>query len=119
MLQTRKGKRTGEAAIKIAIEMSEKKLINHKDVINRIVSKNLDEIMHPKVDPELEKINYPKESGLPASPEEHVDKLSFLLLMQRNGTKKINPLFLLGMKHLQKMFKVCMFHKELLQLKEG
>ena len=68
MLQTRKGKRTGEAAIKIAIEMSEKKLINHKDVINRIVSKNLDEIMHPKVDPELEKINYPKESGLPASP---------------------------------------------------
>ena len=44
MLQTRKGKRTGEAAIKIAIEMNEKKLINQKEVINRIVSKNLDEI---------------------------------------------------------------------------
>jgi len=68
MLQTRKGKRTGEAAIKIAIEMNEKKLINQKEVINRIVSKNLDEIMHPKVDPELEKINSPIESGLPASP---------------------------------------------------
>ena len=68
MLQTRKGKRTGEAAIKIAIEMNNEKLITQKEVIDRIISKNIDEIMHPKVDPELEKINTPIESGLPASP---------------------------------------------------
>ena len=68
MLQTRTGKRTGEAAIKIAIEMNSEKLITKKEVIDRITSKNIDEIMHPKVDPELEKINTPVESGLPASP---------------------------------------------------
>ena len=55
MLQTRKGKRTGEAAIKIAVEMNDEKLITQKEVIDRIISKNLDEIMHPKVDPEDEK----------------------------------------------------------------
>ncbi len=68
MLQTRSGKRTGEAAIKIAIEMNEKKLITQKEVLDRIVSKNIDEIMHPKVDPEMEKVNSPIETGLPASP---------------------------------------------------
>ena len=68
MLQTRKGKRTGEAAIKIGIEMNDEKLITQKEVIDRIISKNIDEIMHPKVDPELEKTNTPIESGLPASP---------------------------------------------------
>ncbi|MDB4859371.1 pyruvate, phosphate dikinase [Candidatus Marinimicrobia bacterium] len=68
MLQTRRGKRTGEAAIKIAVEMNDEKLITQKEVIDRIISKNLDEIMHPKVDPEDEKKNIPIESGLPASP---------------------------------------------------
>ena len=68
MLQTRTGKRTGEAAIKIAVEMNNEKLISQKEVIDRITSKNIDEIMHPKVDSELEKINTPIESGLPASP---------------------------------------------------
>jgi len=68
MLQTRKGKRTGEAAIKIGVEMNNEKLITQKELIDRIISKNIDEIMHPKVDPELEKINKPVESGLPASP---------------------------------------------------
>ena len=68
MLQTRKGKRTGEAAIKIAVEMNDEKLITQKEVIDRIISKNLDEIMHPKVDPEDEKRYMPIESGLPASP---------------------------------------------------
>ena len=68
MLQTRKGKRTGEAAIKIAVEMNNEKLITQKEVIDRIISKNLDEIMHPKVDPEDERKNTPIEFGLPASP---------------------------------------------------
>ncbi len=68
MLQTRTGKRTGEAAIKIAIDMNKEKLISERQVIDRIVSKNIDEIMHPKVDPDMEKIYSPIEIGLPASP---------------------------------------------------
>ena len=68
MLQTRRGKRTGEAAIKIAIEMNQENLINQEKVIDRILPKNLDEIMHPKVDPDLEKVHTAIEAGLPASP---------------------------------------------------
>lgn len=68
MLQTRTGKRTGEAAIKIAVDMNKEKLISEKQVIDRINSKNIDEIMHPKVDPDMEKIHLPIEIGLPASP---------------------------------------------------
>ena len=77
MLQTRTGKRTGVAAIKIAMDMNTEKLITEQNVINRIVSKNLDEIMHPKVDPELEKIHTPIEIGLPASPGGAVGKIVF------------------------------------------
>jgi len=68
MLQTRAAKRTGEAAIKIAIDMNKENLISEKQVIDRIVSKNIDEIMHPKVDPDTEQIHSPVEIGLPASP---------------------------------------------------
>ena len=77
MLQTRTGKRTGEAAIKIAIDMNEEKLITQQNVINRIVSKDLDEIMHTKVDPELEKVHAPIELGLPASPGGAVGQIVF------------------------------------------
>ncbi|SVD29409.1 uncharacterized protein METZ01_LOCUS382263, partial [marine metagenome] len=68
MLQTRGGKRTGEAAIRIAIEMRNEKLINNKDIIRRISPKNLNEIMHTKVDPIKELEITPVAIGLPASP---------------------------------------------------
>ena len=68
MLQTRTGKRTGEAAIRIAIDMKNENLINNKDIISRISPKNLNEIMHTKVDPIKELENKPVAIGLPASP---------------------------------------------------
>ena len=68
MLQTRVGKRTGEAAIRIAIDMKQEKLINNKNIIKRITPKNLNEIMHTKVDPKKELDNTPIALGLPASP---------------------------------------------------
>ena len=88
MLQTRKGKRTGEAAIKIAVEMNSKNLITQKEVINRITSRNIDEIMHPKVDPELEKINIPIASGLPASPGGACGQIVFTALDAAKWHKK-------------------------------
>ena len=88
MLQTRKGNRTGEAAIKIAVEMNNEKLITQKEVIERIVSKNIDEIMHPKVDPELEKIHSPIECGLPASPGGACGQIVFTALDAENWHKK-------------------------------
>jgi pyruvate, orthophosphate dikinase len=77
MLQTRLGKRTGEAAIKIAIDMNSEKLISKTDVMNRIISKNIDEIMHSKVDPKEEENNSPIEFGLPASPGGAVGQIVF------------------------------------------
>ena len=68
MLQTRVGKRTGEAAIRIAIDMKNEKLINNQNIIERISPKNLNEIMHTKVDPKKELNNTPIALGLPASP---------------------------------------------------
>ena len=68
MLQTRVGKRTGEAAIRIAIDMKKEKLINNKNIIERISPKNLNEIMHTKVDPNKELENIAIALGLPASP---------------------------------------------------
>ena len=77
MLQTRRGKRTGEAAIKIAIEMNEKKLITQKEVIKRITASSLDEIMHAKVNPDEEAMLKPIEIGLPASPGGAVGQIVF------------------------------------------
>ena len=68
MLQTRSGKRTGEAAIRIAIDMKNEKLINNKNIIKRITPKNLNEIMHTKIDPKKELDHKPIALGLPASP---------------------------------------------------
>ena len=77
MLQTRTGKRTGEAAIKIAVDLNRERLIRQKDVISRVTAKNLDEIMHPKVNPEMERIHTPIEIGLPASPGGAIGRIVF------------------------------------------
>ena len=68
MLQTRSGKRTGGAAIKIAIDMLNEKLINKSDVIKKIKTSNIEEIMHPYFDPNTEKQKSSITSGLPAGP---------------------------------------------------
>ena len=77
MLQTRTGKRTGEAAIKIATDMLNEKLINEKQCLLRIKEKNIDEIMHPKVDPRLELDVQYVAVGLPASPGGAIGKIVF------------------------------------------
>ena len=77
MLQTRIGKRTGEAAIRIAIEMKKEKLINNAQVIQRITPRNLDEIMHTKLDAIQEAEHQPIAIGLPASPGGAVGRIVF------------------------------------------
>ena len=88
MLQTRSGKRTGNAAIKIAIDMNIDKLITQKNVVDRIHSKNLDEIMHAKVNPELEEIHSPIEIGLPASPGGAIGQIVFTAQDAEDWNKK-------------------------------
>jgi len=66
MLQTRTGKRTVQAALKIAVDMVKEKLINKEEAIMRIDPAQLDQLLHPRLDPDADKNVVAK--GLPASP---------------------------------------------------
>ena len=68
MLQTRVGKRTGTAAMNMAMDMLHEKLINEKMAVMRVKPEQLDELLHPIVDPALEKKAKIIASGLPAGP---------------------------------------------------
>jgi pyruvate, orthophosphate dikinase len=75
MLQTRNGKRTAAAAVRIAVEMFEEGLIDKKTAICRVEPEQLDQLLHPMIDPKA-----PCEviaTGLPASPGAAVGKIVF------------------------------------------
>ncbi len=66
MLQTRTGKRSGAAAVRIAVDMAQEKLIDRGMAIQRVSPEQIDQLLHPTVDP---KTNAPVLAvGLPASP---------------------------------------------------
>jgi len=75
MLQTRVGKRTAAAALKIAIDMVKEKLIDKKTAILRIDPQQLDQLLHPMIDPKAKIKVIAK--GLPASPGAAVGKVVF------------------------------------------
>ncbi|MBT5832213.1 MAG: pyruvate, phosphate dikinase, partial [Candidatus Latescibacteria bacterium] len=66
MLQTRGGKRTAAAAVKIAVDMVKEKLITQKEAVQRVEPSQLDQLLHPTFDPKATKNVLAK--GLPASP---------------------------------------------------
>ncbi len=68
MLQTRVGKRNGPAAVRMAVEMCQQKLIDKKTAVMRVKPSQLDELLHPMVDPEAERKAKELAKGLPAGP---------------------------------------------------
>jgi len=66
MLQTRSGKRTGRAALKIAVDMADEGLITQADAVERIDPLSLDQLLHPTIDPGATRDLVA--TGLPASP---------------------------------------------------
>ena len=68
MLQTRTGKRTGTAALNMAMDMLKEKLIDEKTAVMRVRPDQLDELLHPIVDAAAEKKSKPVAKGLPAGP---------------------------------------------------
>jgi pyruvate,orthophosphate dikinase len=68
MLQTRSGKRTGAAMVKIAVDMFKEKLIDEKTAILRVEPNKLDELLHPVFDTAALKKVKSMAQGLPASP---------------------------------------------------
>jgi pyruvate,orthophosphate dikinase len=66
MLQTRSGKRTAKAALRIAVELANEGLISKKDAVMRIDPASLDQLLHPTIDPAAKRDVIA--TGLPASP---------------------------------------------------
>ncbi len=66
MLQTRTGKRTAEAAVRIAVEMASERLINRREALMRVEPVQLEQLLHPRLDPTAHKEVLAR--GLPASP---------------------------------------------------
>ncbi|HXT62803.1 MAG TPA: pyruvate, phosphate dikinase [Pyrinomonadaceae bacterium] len=75
MLQTRTGKRTGAAAVRIAVDMAGEKLIDRATAVRRVTPEQLDQLLHPTVDPKAEK--HVLATGLPASPGAAQGKVVF------------------------------------------
>jgi pyruvate,orthophosphate dikinase len=75
MLQTRTGKRTALAAMRIAVEMAQKGLISKEEAVSRVEPEQLDQILHRMFDPQARKTVIAK--GLPASPGAASGKVVF------------------------------------------
>ncbi len=75
MLQTRNGKRTAKAALRIAVDLANEGLITHAEAVMRVDPASLDQLLHPTIDP-----SSPRDviaTGLPASPGAATGKVVF------------------------------------------
>ena len=68
MLQCRVGKRNGPSAVRVALDMLKEKLITKEEAVLRVTPSQLDELLHPIVDPKAEATRKPLAKGLPAGP---------------------------------------------------
>jgi pyruvate,orthophosphate dikinase len=75
MLQTRNGKRTARAALRVAVEMANEGLISRDDAITRVDPAALDQLLHPTIDPTAKRVALAK--GLPASPGAASGEIAF------------------------------------------
>ncbi len=75
MLQTRTGKRTVRAAVRIAVEMARERLIRREEAVDRVDAGALEQLLHPALDPNAERRVLAK--GLPASPGAAVGAVVF------------------------------------------
>jgi pyruvate,orthophosphate dikinase len=77
MLQTRNGKRTGPAAVRVAVDMVEERLISKQEAVQRVAPNQLDQLLHPVLDPNMRKGLQKIAAGLPASPGAAVGRAAF------------------------------------------
>ncbi|ADH60705.1 pyruvate, phosphate dikinase [Thermoanaerobacter mathranii subsp. mathranii str. A3] len=77
ILQTRNGKRTAQAALKVAVDLVAEGLIDEKTAVLRVDPKQLDQLLHPTFEPNALKAAKPVAKGLPASPGAASGKVYF------------------------------------------
>jgi pyruvate, orthophosphate dikinase len=75
MLQTRSGKRTAQAALKVAVDMVREGLVSEREAIQRIEPGSLDQLLHPTLDPKAKRQVIAR--GLPASPGAAAGSVAF------------------------------------------
>ena len=114
MLQTRSGKRTAAAAVKIAIDMLQEGLIDEKTAVLRVEPEQLDQLLHKQLDPKAKDTAVLLGKGLPASPGAAVGQVVFTadraVEMKEAGEKVIlvrtetSPEDIMGMDAAQGIF---------------
>jgi len=77
MLQTRDGKRTAKAGVRIAVDMVKEKLITQEEAVMRVKPEELDQLLHKQIDPKAKTKNQAVAKGLPASPGAAVGRAVF------------------------------------------
>ena len=77
LLQTRNGKRTGRAAVKVAVDLVNEGMISREDAVSRITAEQLDQLLHPMIAPSMKETLKPVAKGLEASPGAAVGKIVF------------------------------------------
>ena len=77
MLQTRNGKRTAQAALKIAVDLVKEKMITKEEALLKVEPKQLDQLLHPNFDQKALKAATPVAKGLAASPGAATGKIYF------------------------------------------
>jgi len=95
LLQTRTGKRTALAAVRIAVDMVNEGLITKEEAVMRISPEQIDQLLHPMIDPQ-EKVE-PVAKGLPASPGAAVGMAVFTAEDAEEWAKKEEPVILVRM----------------------
>ena len=105
LLQTRNGKRTGQAMVKMALDMLREKLITNDEAIMRVEPEKLDELLHPVFDTAALKKVKVMTKGLPASPGAATGQIVSTPMKPRNGLPTEKKLFWFELKLLLKTLK--------------
>jgi pyruvate,orthophosphate dikinase len=88
MLQCRVGKRNGPAAVRMAVDMVKERLIKKDEAVMRVTPAQLDELLHPIIDPSVEKDQKVLAKGLPAGPGGASGQVVFTAAEAVNWTKE-------------------------------
>ncbi len=88
MLQCRVGKRNGPAAVRMAVDMVKERLIKKEEAVTRVTPAQLDELLHPIIDPSVEKDQKVLARGLPAGPGGATGQVAFTAADAVNRTKE-------------------------------
>jgi pyruvate,orthophosphate dikinase len=88
MLQCRVGKRNGPAAVRMAVDMVKERLVKKEEAVTRVTPAQLDELLHPIIDPSVEKDQKVLAKGLPAGPGGATGQVVFTAADAVNWTRE-------------------------------